>query len=858
MAIPVNIGNSSLIPFIGTGVGNAYLNYYGKVKENLTRTINDLTYAVPINYGEVTENMRRDPRTNDRAINEDGTSDGITNSSYVDQKTGEPLFLKADRRYDKPFYTVIDKYGRMLSDYIDDSGTLITQDDLGRDFRYHIDQSVPNQTTTPSTPLTLLNDSGAGPMVPGGLWNSHDTPNSSPAVAWYYGQSPAHTYNTGVTNSGNLTSPVLNLSDTNYAYALQFQNNYQTEPNNISNLIDDNVETGNTLPWTPTGLWNINNNTANTPTNSWYYGQAGINDYDTGAITTGSLTSPTLNLSDATATYTLKFAQSFNTEPNTPVTVTLLDDNVEDIAGSNTTWTESGLWNIHDGNSNSPSHAWYYGLPCTETYDQTGNRTFGSIESPAYDLSNTDFTYTFSYSHMFSTETINPSDYDLKFVEYSLDGGTNWTEVQKYNTSYQDWTQESYIIPNGSANTKIRFRFDTIDGAYNNFTGWYVDDMKLSGTRNGRNGFDMKYVDYSSDNGATWSTLATYNSPDQTWATSYVTVPAGSTNSKIRFRFDSVDNKYNDYRGWNVDDIKLITSKPRNGFDRKIVEYNTGSGWNVLKEFTESDSGGWGGEMYALPSGSATTQVRFRFDTVDNFFNNYRGWNVDDIQVIGAQPDDSSVAMDEGVIRFKPLRSGSDVYPPELEDVTANYGNLVTPKKEEMQNQVYNFGRTFKLAAGASDPSSISVSMNDGGNFQLFVNGALVGESGSGTDFAPANPSWSGNIASYLKVGTNEIVVKAVNPTTPVRVSVNGIIVDTAGKLIPVSTGPTNAFSDLWSVSKYSASGTAGQITFKSRVGGALYTRQDEIVSANIVLEQLSALIGAETDTFNSLISVIK
>lgn len=858
MAIPVNVGVSSYIPFLGNNVENAYLNYYGKLKETRETTLKDLNYAIPINYGDVLTHLKREPKKDDRGINEDGTSDGILNLSYQDTKAGEPLLLKVDKRYDNPFYTVIDKLGRMLSDYIDDSGNLKTQDDLNNDFRYHIDQTVPNQATTPSVPLTLLNDTGAGPMVAAGgaggvLWNSHDTPNYSPGVSWYYGHPTNHNYNSGGINTGTITSPVLNLSDTTYAYAIKFFNNYQTEPDNNSNLIDDNVEN---IPstqafWTESGLWNVNNNTANSPSNSWYYGNAGTNTYNTGGVTTGSLASPSLNLSDILAVYTLKFAQSYETEPDTPVTVTLIDDNVEDIAGSNARWTESGLWNIHDGNASSTSHAWYYGLPCTETYDQSGNRTLGSIESPAYDLSNTDFTYTLSFQHMFSTETINPGSYDLKYVEYSQNGGTTWTELAKYNTSYQNWDSESFTIPNGSANTKIRFKFDSIDGAYNNFPGWYVDDIKLTGLRNGRTGYDMKYVEYSTDGGGTWGNMATYDTSNQTWTTSYITLPAAAqtANTMIRFRFNSVDNKYNDYRGWNVDDIQLITSKPRVGFDKKIVEYNTGSGWQTVKEFTDSDSNGWKGEMYALPSGSANTQVRFKFDTVDNLFNNYRGWNVDDIQVIGSQPDSSSVAIDNGVIRFKPLRDANGIYHSEVADVTANYGNVVTPKKEELQNQVYYFGRTFNLGSGPSDPSSISVSVNNGGNYELLVNGAIIS---AGTS------SWSGNIAEYLKTGVNEIVVRAVNPTTPVRVTVDGIIVDTAGKMIPVSTGPTNAFSDLWSVSKYSISGTAGQTIFKQREGGALYTRQNKIVNSNIVLEQLSALIGSEMDIFNSLISVIK
>ena len=72
-------------------------------------------------------------------------------------------------------------------------------------------------------------------------------------------------------------------------------------------------------------------------------------------------------------------------------------------------------------------------------------------------------------------------------------------------------------------------------------------------------GYDFGYVDVSSNNGTSWSRLATYNGVDSaTWkfqSFNITSLVGGSTNMLVRFR-DSCDANTN-YDGWYVDNIKI-------------------------------------------------------------------------------------------------------------------------------------------------------------------------------------------------------------------------------------------------------------------------------------------------------------
>ena len=73
----------------------------------------------------------------------------------------------------------------------------------------------------------------------------------------------------------------------------------------------DNVENG-VNGWTSSGLWHIVTRRANSPTHSWWYGQDGTGNYDTGTANSGNLVSPSIAVPSGSPQ--LKFQSWYETE----------------------------------------------------------------------------------------------------------------------------------------------------------------------------------------------------------------------------------------------------------------------------------------------------------------------------------------------------------------------------------------------------------------------------------------------------------------------------------------------------------------------------------------------------------------
>jgi hypothetical protein len=154
-----------------------------------------------------------------------------------------------------------------------------------------------------------------------------------------------------------------------------------------------------------------------------------------------------------------------------------LSDTVEDIAESEAYWAEDGLWHITTRRSESPSHSWWYGQEATGTYS-TGGANSGSLVSKVIDLTGaTDATLNFwTY---WQTESSSSTKWDKKLVEISTDGGATWSLLQQLSGSMQGDITMS--LQNYCDNVvMVRFRFDTVDKYYNNYEGWFIDDISIT------------------------------------------------------------------------------------------------------------------------------------------------------------------------------------------------------------------------------------------------------------------------------------------------------------------------------------------------------------------------------------------
>ena len=75
---------------------------------------------------------------------------------------------------------------------------------------------------------------------------------------------------------------------------------------------------------------------------------------------------------------------------------------------------------------------------------------------------------------------------------------------------------------------------------------------------------------------------------------------------------------------------------PSLAFGSCVVEIDGGTGWQELASWDSSvpNLPDWTHEMFDLgPWAGKTVRIRFRFDSVDDLFNAYAGWSVDDVTV---------------------------------------------------------------------------------------------------------------------------------------------------------------------------------------------------------------------------------
>ncbi|KAF5427640.1 Cysteine protease, C1A family [Candidatus Methanophagaceae archaeon] len=156
-------------------------------------------------------------------------------------------------------------------------------------------------------------------------------------------------------------------------------------------------------------------------------------------------------------------------------TVELVNDTVESIGWSGSYWTENGLWHITTDRSNSPTHSWWYGQEATGDYD-TGSANSGCLVSKPIDLTGAvDATLNF-WTYWVTEDT--GTTRDKKLVDISTDAGSTWEVLMQLHSDMQGDISVSLNDYVGEE-VMIRFCFDTVDAANNDYEGWFVDDVKL-------------------------------------------------------------------------------------------------------------------------------------------------------------------------------------------------------------------------------------------------------------------------------------------------------------------------------------------------------------------------------------------
>jgi len=151
-------------------------------------------------------------------------------------------------------------------------------------------------------------------------------------------------------------------------------------------------------------------------------------------------------------------------------------------------WTASGLWHLTTESAQNcmpepyPSSVTvaYYGQDSTCNYN-TGSTTSGNLDRTTAIsgiVSNSQLTF------MFVNGNEGNSSYDISYVYVSPNGST-WTQVWTWaGTQQPTWAQAGPISLSSWAGQSIylRLRFNSVDSSYNNYLGWAVDNIQITGT----------------------------------------------------------------------------------------------------------------------------------------------------------------------------------------------------------------------------------------------------------------------------------------------------------------------------------------------------------------------------------------
>ncbi len=136
-----------------------------------------------------------------------------------------------------------------------------------------------------------------------------------------------------------------------------------------------------------------------------------------------------------------------------------------------------GLWHITTHRSHSGSHSWYYGKEGVWNYNV--GTTKGYILSPEISLAGHQgalLTFWTWWQH----EKYPWGDFDSLDV-YVCTGSKCkrvWHRDCNEGPQKANWHLEAIDISSYTGKTiKIKFRFDSKDSLYNNYEGWYVDDI---------------------------------------------------------------------------------------------------------------------------------------------------------------------------------------------------------------------------------------------------------------------------------------------------------------------------------------------------------------------------------------------
>ena len=158
------------------------------------------------------------------------------------------------------------------------------------------------------------------------------------------------------------------------------------------------------------------------------------------------------------------------------ILITVFKDNMENGLNG---WLSTSLWHQETKRYNSPVTSWAYntGAP---NYNYDIGTNSGALTSPILDLSAYNSAI-LTFKYLYQTEESGIS-WDQRWVQVGVNGV--FTNVKQLSADPMlVWNNYSLDLASyaGKPNVQVRFFFNTADGVYNNYEGWYIDDVTILG-----------------------------------------------------------------------------------------------------------------------------------------------------------------------------------------------------------------------------------------------------------------------------------------------------------------------------------------------------------------------------------------
>lgn len=364
----------------------------------------------------------------------------------------------------------------------------------------------------------------------------------------------------------------------------------------------------------------------------------------------------------------------------------------QNFDGSNPGWTyTNGSANVGWANDGAPATVGasggnaYASSPSSLNYnngtdfDDAGNANGGKASSMLIDATGyTSLKLVFSCNY--ETET-TASTYDKRYARILDENGNSLNQWQVFTTAsggakcdvMGTWHTHTLSIAPGTTKLKIEFEFDTVDGIANNYAGWFIDDVKVTGSQStGGGGTPVDVYTTAFDQTtetSQWTGLGVGLAGAPAWnadadpATVGASGPSSFNSSPNSLNFNN-ETDFNDPSGSAVSgsvqgplidltgktdpiikfqcayetetdgttyDQRFVDVLDEN--DNVLITYQFATTGASTSEETCAAMGTW--HLHTIYGDPAWTKIKlqFRFDSLDGIANNYAGWFIDDLKV---------------------------------------------------------------------------------------------------------------------------------------------------------------------------------------------------------------------------------